>query len=306
PHVGGVLAVAAGDGGGPRVQVYHGLTGRPAFDFFAYDEAFRGGVRVSVADVNGDGTPDIVTGPGKGMPPLVRVFDGRDMGLLAEFAGADPRWTGGVNVAAASRLPDGRALVAVAPDAGGGPAVKVFDLSQGKEVASFFALPREFRGGVRLAWADVNNDGRPDLVTAPGPGDVAPLVRVFDLTNTRRPVAEFRPFDVDWRGGIWVGGHGSLVLCGADAGGIPGARAYEPFRQAQPVAEWLPYPEGFRGGVRVASADLNGDGVKDFMFAPGPGLRGSPVRVYNGRDQRDLGGFEPFPGFDGGAFVAGQ
>lgn len=306
PRAGGTLAVAAGTGGGPRVQVYHDLSGRAAFDFFAYDDGFRGGVRVSVADVNGDGTDDIVTGPGPGMGPLVRVFDGRDMGLLAEFVGHDPAWTGGVTVAAAGRGADGRSLVAVAPDPGGGPVVKVFDLAQGKEVASFLAFPANFRGGARVAWVDLRGNGTPEVVAAPGPGDIGPLVRVFNPGNPRRPVAEFRPFDPDWRGGVWLGGHGNLVVAGADAGGVPGARAYDVLRPGKPVAEWVPYPPDFRGGVRVATADLNGDGVRDFLFAPGPGARGSAVRVFNGADQRDLGGWEPFPGFDGGAFVAGK
>lgn len=301
----GVLAVAAGEGGGPRVQVFHGLNPRPAFDIFAYDEAFRGGVRVAVADMNGDGTPDLVTGPGKGMAPLVRVFDGRDMGLLAEFAGADPRWTGGVWVATADRTADGRSLVAVAPDAGGGPVVKVFDLAQGKEVASFLAYPGGFRGGVRLAWCDLNGDGRPEVVTAPGPGEVS-LVRVWNPDDARRPVTEFRAFDPDWRGGVWAAGLGGQVVCGADGGGIPGVRVFEPARNPAPAAEWLAYPGMFQGGVRVALADLDGDRVPDVACAPGRGLPGSPVRVFGGRTRKDILAVEPFPGFDAGAFIAGR
>src|SRR5579871_2441655 len=66
PRQPGVLVFGAATGGGPRVRVFRDLKGQPAFDIFAYDENFRGGVRLAVADINGDGVPDVVTVPGKG------------------------------------------------------------------------------------------------------------------------------------------------------------------------------------------------------------------------------------------------
>lgn len=65
-----------------------------------------------------------------------------------------------------------------------------------------------------------------------------------------------------------------------------------------------PFP-GFSGGVRVATADVNGDGIPDTIASPGPG--GGPiVKVFDGRSGRELASFEVFEAsFTGGVWVAG-
>src|SRR5207302_1754993 len=60
----------AGEGGGPVVSVFN-ADGSPRASFLAYEESFRGGVHVAVADVDGDGVPDVVTGAGVGGGPVV-------------------------------------------------------------------------------------------------------------------------------------------------------------------------------------------------------------------------------------------
>src|SRR5262249_58503165 len=83
------VVVAAGAGGGPRVSVLDGKTGTPLSgllgSFFAYAPTFAGGVSVAVGDVNGDGTPDIITGAGPGGGPHVKVFSGKDGSELFSF-----------------------------------------------------------------------------------------------------------------------------------------------------------------------------------------------------------------------------
>src|SRR5262245_48631057 len=78
-----LLVTGADFGGGPQVNVYN-FQGIKSFQFNAYDPRFRGGVRVAVADVTGDGIPDVITAPGPGGGPDVRVFDG------AHLANAGP------------------------------------------------------------------------------------------------------------------------------------------------------------------------------------------------------------------------
>ena len=67
-------------GGGPRVQVLDGATGRPLVDFFGIeDSAFRGGARAVFADVNHDGTPDLAVVAAVGGGPRVAIYDGKSV-----------------------------------------------------------------------------------------------------------------------------------------------------------------------------------------------------------------------------------
>ena len=94
------FAVAAGAGGGPQVKVYD-ESGALVRTFLAYDASFTGGVHVAVADVTGDGIRDVITAPGQGGGPVVRVWDGATGQLVTQYNAYDPSFRGGVFVAAA-------------------------------------------------------------------------------------------------------------------------------------------------------------------------------------------------------------
>ncbi|MBX9581908.1 MAG: VCBS repeat-containing protein [Gemmataceae bacterium] len=70
------IVTAAGEGGGPHVKVFDGATGELVTEYFAYEMDFRGGVNVAALDLDGDGKAEVVTAPGTGGGPVVRVFDG--------------------------------------------------------------------------------------------------------------------------------------------------------------------------------------------------------------------------------------
>src|SRR5205085_6107063 len=103
------LITGAGPGGGPHVKVFHdpvvlGNYGDPA-GFLAYDTAFRGGVSVAgVSGVPGFHAPPtpgkIITAPGPGGGPHVKVFDAGSLAVTGSFLAYDPAFTGGVNVTA--------------------------------------------------------------------------------------------------------------------------------------------------------------------------------------------------------------
>lgn len=311
----GMIAVGAGEGGGPRVRVFARVGGAPIFDFFAYDPNFRGGVRVAMADLNGDNIPDLVTAPGGAppgtppMPPLVRVFDGRTMKLFSEFLAYDRNWTGGVFVAASDMGQLGKAVVVTSPDIGAGPHIKAFDVRNGRELDSFFAYDVNSRCGARVSLGDVDGDNVPDIIVSSGP-QMEPRVKVFS-GNGRRVLADFLAYDRSWTGGVWVAaadisrnGRADLIV-GADVGGPNTVRVFDCLR-GKHLGDVQPFPNGFRCGTRVAAYDVDGDGVLDVICAPGPGVP-APIQIYSGRNQQLLQSFTPFePNFAGGVFIGAK
>lgn len=106
-----IIAVA-GSGGGPHVKVFDGSAVTPTdpdrpvlmHEFFAYTPGFAGGVFTAVGDVNNDGYDDLITTPGAGGDPHVKVFSGADIknqadpiNPLYEIFVDDPSYTGGVH-----------------------------------------------------------------------------------------------------------------------------------------------------------------------------------------------------------------
>jgi hypothetical protein len=296
----------------PRVVIFGDDEGTVVQSFHAYNrDLHKSGIRVAVADLNGDGMPEVVTiNAGRGHARL-KVFDGRDTNPLLVIDGFDQQVTEwGYFVAAADLTSDGRALVAIAPDAGGPPAVEIYDLAAGKLLGTVQPFPRDFTGGVRLAWGDVNGDGSPDLITASGPGKIASRVRIYDGSNLTRVLGEFLGVDEGYTGGLYVAAadltknHQAEIAVGLDAGHPPVVRLFEG-ASGKLVKEFHPFPPSFRGGVRVAIGDPDDLARLKIICAPGPGGRDLPIRVMrmDGKVHAEL---DPFPNRDLGMYIGSR
>jgi hypothetical protein len=305
--VGGrLLAVTPDAGGGPVVRLIGGRDGVPLYDFTAYDPAFLGGVRVAVADFTADGIPDVVTIPGAGGGPHVKVFDGATGGILREFNAYDPAFRGGGYVAAADVTGDGTPDVVTGAGPGGGPHVKVFDGATGVFVRDWMAYDAAFRGGVSVAAGDVDGDNRADVVTGAGPGG-GPHVKVFGGA-TGALLAQAFAYEADFRGGVWVaagdvdGDGRAEVITSPNDGGGPFVKVLRG-SDLSLLRGFLAYDAAFRGGARVAAVDATGDGRADIATAAGPG-GGPHVRLFDGTTGFEIYGLMTFdPAVRGGIFV---
>src|SRR5262249_48945939 len=133
---------------------------------------------------------------------LVKIFSGTDGSLVRSFNAYPAGFTDGVYVAVGDVNGDGYADIITGTDTGALPLVKVFSGKDGSLLASFLADDATMTGGVRVAAADVNGDGKADIVTGDGPGG-QPRVTVFD-GGTDKAIYNFFAYDTVFRGGIYV------------------------------------------------------------------------------------------------------
>lgn len=89
------------------VRVFNAETRALVTQFVPYPRPFRGGVRIAVGDVTGDGIPDIITAPGRGIPTVIDVFNSQTGALESRFTPFSPTYRGGARVAVATVVPGG-------------------------------------------------------------------------------------------------------------------------------------------------------------------------------------------------------
>jgi len=174
-----------------------------------------------------------------------------------------------------------------------------------------------------VALADVNHDGRADLVVS-GLYTDGTHVGVFNSTSFRSGVTPTRVFPdfvltgTGFAGGVNLAagdvngdGYADLVFGSAFNGSrvlVLSGRDLVQTGARTTLADFTPTGAGFANGVRVALRDLDGDGRADLLAGSGSGS-GSWVTAYLDRNLTPTGSppvsldFTAYAGFTGGDFV---
>jgi hypothetical protein len=233
-------------------------------------------VNVAVGDVDGDGKIEIVTAPGPGGGPDVRVFDLKG-NQKYRFNAYAPLFHGGVSIATGDIDGDGKAEIITGAGPGGGAHVRIF-AADGTVKKQFFAFDKGVSVGVNVAAGDMDGDGKAEIVAAPASragtqpvkyfnSDGAHLGSVTFLTTTAS--GGVSPVVADVTGDA----HGDIILSRTVTSGsvtvvVSGITPRPPFTLAGFAGMWL------------SSIDMNADGRSDIVAVPASGA--VKVRIVNG------------------------
>lgn len=287
------IAVGA-DAGTPRYDlfVYDALTLTPFSRFDPFGKKYQGPVRTAVGDVNGDLVDDVIVTTGAGPRTQIKIYDGRTIDLhdrpFREVTEAPPivlfpfgrSFKGGAHLATANVNED-RALEIVVGSGIGIRATVAYVDGRGALMYAFNPFSRNYTLGVTVAGGDLNRDGFDEVIV--GMAARKSQIRVFD-GNTNVLLANFRAFSSGVQGVFVaagdVDGDGAADIV---AGNVDGSRSdVRTFdgTTLQHIDRFRPFAPDFRGGVRVATTDVDGDGMHEILMAPGKGER-ALVRIRN-------------------------
>jgi hypothetical protein len=330
--------IAAGTDAGPVATVRlfidtdaNGTYETRTASFHPFGNAFKGGVRVAMGDLDGDGKAELIAGQGVGggKVGVWKVNADGTIGSRTEWITPWAGFTGGVFVAAGDLNNDGKDELAISRGSQGN-SISIYsdtnaDGKVGDTKTDAFNPWGKFQGGVRLAFGDTNNTGGDELIVARGPGGPATVV-VYTDSNANRavsdntPLEQFTAFGGGYTGGITVAagpvdsaGTGGAEIIVARDSGLGVVRIFSDANadglvNNDPLFDSFNVYNNFKGGVRVAAGDTDASGfLVEVIVGPGPGGGTLAIRDDNGDTGVKLGDNPPtdsFPAF-GAAYKSG-
>ncbi len=246
--------------------------------FYAYNPNFSGLISVAVGDVTGDGKQEIITAPGPGGGPHIRIFNIEGQPISQFFAWQES-FRGGVNVAVGDVTGDGKREIIVGLGSGAQPEVKVFDY-KGRLISSFLAYDEKFRGGVKVAVGDVNKNKIAEIVTGAGSGG-GPHVRIFNYQGSL--ISQFFVFNHYVTKGINIAcgdlsGNGQAeIVVALEKESLPIVRIFN--YKGDKLNDFFAYQSSYHG-LNLAIGDIDGDKISEIIT--GIGVGGKPeIKIFD-------------------------
>lgn len=273
--------------------------------FTGFSNAYAGGFTITTGNVWGDQKKEIVLGTADGQAPLVKIYsnNGKQRGSFFAFSKTTKT---GVRVASCDLDNNGFDEVIAAPGSGSNPIVRIFDRT-GKLVLKkgFSALDKKFTGGIHLACADLNGDGKAEIVATGSRGGNG---KVYVYAATGKLLSSFAPYGSSFHGGITLGTvrpnattAARILVAGETGQAKVLVYSYDGKRQGIGIS---PYGPSFNGGISVSGGDTSGDGVGKIVVTPVHSA-GTLAKIFSSATGKRLAQFSvPPKKFTGGIRVA--
>jgi len=231
-----VAITGTGRGASPHVMVIDVQSGEVLHSFYAFDPAFKGGVNVSAGDFNNDGVNDIVVVSGQGARTHIKVFDSRDLAVVASFYpfDASANSNGGASATIGDADGDGDQDLIVGAAPGSSPYVSVFDTASLSMVRQFLAFDAGYLGGINVSSGDLKGDGVEEIAVGSNISEAHVTVwsaKSGELINSFYAYGQndgMGPFPGGVRVGLVAYAQEAVdvLVTGAGAGSLPHARVW--------------------------------------------------------------------------------
>jgi hypothetical protein len=150
-------------------------------------------------------------------------------------------------------------------------------------LAEFYAFDPTFKGGVRVAAADMDGDGKAEIIAAEGPGG-EPRVRVFKLDGTL--LSDLMVYSQDFKGGVDVaagdviGDSKNEIVTASGKGESGFVRVLDV--NGNELSRIYAYETTYKGGVRVSVGNVRTSSAKSEIVTV-PENDGAPhIAMFNG------------------------
>lgn len=298
------FAVGPLKSGGPHLRFFD-FNGSLVEEFFAYERTLRGGLSFAIKDLDRDGATEIITGPGKGREPEVRIFKS-DGARINQFMAYSNNFKGGVNIAAGDLDGNGQREIITSPRRGA-PHIRIFGLKNGEWLPlnpGFFAYSKKMTYGVNIVAADLDGDGKDEIIATPNQA-ASPSIKVFGLRDDKikQIMPQIYAFDPSFKGGVNlsagdINGDGKDEILASPS--ISGGSSVKIFRLNSENkltlsnAGFLALDSAIGKGADTTIADIGGDG-KGEIIAASAGYGEPIIRIFSSDKFKKLKEFRAYP-----------
>jgi hypothetical protein len=170
---------------GSQIQFFN-RDGQMTASDYPYGANYTGGINLAVGKLTAGDQPVVMVAPKVGNEIIVYNYIGQK--TKTGWYPLGTQYQGGYTVAVGDTDSDGQGEVLVGVGQGRVGEVLVFDTQLTKAIRRFTPYPK-FTGGISVAAADVNGDGKKEIITYPLSG-TNPIVRTFD--GSGKKIGEFQ------------------------------------------------------------------------------------------------------------------